>query len=334
MKLKNASVIGPILTSSAALILVFLILFSGSRPNFLSEYDLVTFNTTGLGENIFLKLIAQASSSDDDNKDDSSLCDKLGPLAKDCKDAAAVVSSVTDEVTDKINDFANGVFDRAAEGLGIADFYSLHPMTLCEGNFKANTTDGRNVTECHEAFTKGYNILEAVERDISLGPFNSTKITLADLLIPETAQKAVSQLSTTLKAFTGFMIVGLGFTGLSLIGSLAAMFFLPRSEAKVFRANTYLSGLAAATLGVSGLVGTIAATIVESKVNDSASGIGLTAKMGVNYVILAWVSFGLAIISFGYWLWRDRKLTHARKQAVHNVKGGRDSLESGEKWRA
>jgi len=56
-----------------------------------------------------------------------------------------------DKVTEIANDVANEIADRVAEELGINEWYSLHVMDLCYGNYKPNATfvgAGKNGTNC------------------------------------------------------------------------------------------------------------------------------------------------------------------------------------------
>ncbi|KAK1829923.1 actin cortical patch SUR7/pH-response regulator pali [Podospora conica] len=318
----------PIIASLAAFILLLLALLAGSRPGFMEDYDLVAFNTSGLGKNLI--------DFDGDEKptptssSGSGLCDGLGGiLGKACTSATAVVDSVKDDVEETLNDIGNRVADRLADRLGISEFYSLHALTICEGDFKPNATANgadRNVTECHQGFTEGYNISSLLDHSLRVGPF---KVSLLDLGFTSDIQNAIDTLNTVLKAFTALLIIGLGFTGLSLIASVLALFLIPRREGPVLSANTILAGLALGFLVLSGLLGTIGASIAEDKVNELGDDIGLAAKMGSGYVTLTWVGVGLMLVAFGYWLWQHLRFKNGRRMAVHSRKHPRDSEESG-----
>lgn len=316
----------PIVTSLAAFILVLLALLAGSRPGFMEDYDLVAFNTSGLGKN----LIDLDSDKKPTPTSDSSRCDKLsGFLGKACSSAGAVIDDVKDDVEDTLNDIGNRVADHLADRLGIAEFYSLHALTICEGEFKPNATArgaDRNVTECHKGFTKGYNVSAFLDHSLRVGPF---KVSLLDLGFTEDIQNAIDTLNTVLKAFTALLIIGVGFTGLSLLGSVLALFLIPRRERPVLFANTVLAGAALAFLVLSGLLGTVGASIAEDKINDLGADIGLAASMGKGYIILTWVAVGLMLLAFGYWLWQFLRFKNGRRMAVRNQKYPRDSEESG-----
>jgi len=145
----------PIVASVGAFILVLLALLAGSRPGFMEEFDLIAFNTSALGHN----LVDLGKDNDEPTPTGDSLCDGIGGLlGKACTTATAAVGSVKSDVADKINEVGNSIADELADRLGIHEFYSLHPLTICEGDYSPNATApgaGRNVSECHKGFTNG-----------------------------------------------------------------------------------------------------------------------------------------------------------------------------------
>lgn len=290
--------------------------------------DIAQFNTSGLGKNL---IDLDGDVSPTPTNDGNDLCDGIGSfLGKACTSATAAVESIKDDVEDTLNDIGNRVADHLADRLGIAEFYSLHALTICEGDFKPNATApgaDRNVTECHKGFTKGYNISTLLDHSLRVGPF---KVSLLDLGFTSDIQDSLDTLNTVLKAFTALLIVGLGLTGLSLLASILALFLIPRRERPTLFANTVLSGAALAFLVLSGLLGTVGASIAEDKVNELGADIGLSAKMGAGYVVLTWVGVGLMLIAFGYWLWQLMRFRSGRRMLVNGGrKHPRDSEESG-----
>lgn len=64
---------------------------------------------------------------------------------------SSVVATIASEIGDEINGIGNQVADKLSKELGISQFYSLHLMDACEGNFAPNATApgaGYNVTNC------------------------------------------------------------------------------------------------------------------------------------------------------------------------------------------
>jgi hypothetical protein len=317
----------PIVGSLAAFILVLLALLAGSRPGFMEDYDIMAFNTSGLGKN----LIDIGNDKNEPTPTGGGACGKLGGfLGGACSTATAAIDSLHSDVADKVNDVGNAIADELADRLGISEFYSIHPLAICEGDFTPNaTTPGadRNVTKCHKGFTNGYNVSDFLDHGLRVGRF---KLTLADLGFTDEIQDALDTLSTVLKAFTALLIIAISFTGLSMLASISALFLIHRHERKAILTNTILAGAALSFMVLAGLVGTIAASIATDKVNEKGADIGLSSSMGNGYLIITWVAVGLMLITFGYWLWqfmrhRNGKTMNARGSRKH----ARDSEESG-----
>jgi len=59
--------------------------------------------------------------------------------------------NITDTIDDGLNDIGNDIADKLAHALGVSQWYSMHLMDMCEGNFAPNaSTPGAwlNVTNC------------------------------------------------------------------------------------------------------------------------------------------------------------------------------------------
>ncbi|KAK3362459.1 actin cortical patch SUR7/pH-response regulator pali [Lasiosphaeria hispida] len=317
----------PIITSLVAFILVLLALLAGSRPGFMEEYDIIAFNTSALGKN----LIDLSNDPDEPSPTTDGLCDDLGGfLGSACTSATAAVDSIQSDIADTINDIGNDIADELATRLGIHEFYSLHALSICEGDFSPNATApsaSRNASSCTKGFTNGYNISALLDHGLRVGPL---KLTLADLGFTDNLQGAIDTLNKVTKAFAVLLIISVGFTGLSLVASLAALVLIPRQERLTLLTNVILAGAAVGILILSGLVITIGAHIAVNKVNELGDDIGLSASAGYRYTIITWVAVGLMLVAFGYWLSQLLKFRKGSKMGFNGArKHARDSEESG-----
>lgn len=87
-----------------------------------------------IGHNLFDK---------DSKKDDG----KRGLIG----DAKTWVDGKKGDAKDKLNDITGDIADKLAAKLGISQWYSLHIMDSCKGNFAPNATQlgaGLNITNC------------------------------------------------------------------------------------------------------------------------------------------------------------------------------------------
>lgn len=94
-------------------------------------------NTSSIGHNLF----NTTDDSSDKDDDDGGLLDDIKGAWDDARD----------KIEDKLNDITGALADELASTLGISEWYSIHVMDACEGNFKPNATSrnpGYNVTEC------------------------------------------------------------------------------------------------------------------------------------------------------------------------------------------
>lgn len=165
-------------------ILAILCLTAGNKADFMEEYALVRvsfplpglqlhripltspqIDMSGLGNNLFTS--SNDTSSDDndeddkddedkddeDDDDDGGLIDDINPFNRrrqvgDLVDEAKDKFDETkDKAKDKIGELGNELVDGLAEDLGVKDWYSLHILTFCQGEFKNGTNNG---TEVHK----------------------------------------------------------------------------------------------------------------------------------------------------------------------------------------
>lgn len=100
--------------------------------------DYSQLNVSMLGHDLI-----DSSSSDDSSDDD----DDGGFLS----DVGDTLGDIKDSVVDEINDLVGDAVDDIANAIGISDWYSLHVMDACEGNYKPNATASStslNITNC------------------------------------------------------------------------------------------------------------------------------------------------------------------------------------------
>lgn len=326
--MRHPSTFVPIIASIVAFVLVLLALIAGSSSGFIESYDIITFNTSLLGQN----LITQQFSGDKSGSSADGLCEKLGFLSEACKDAAGAVGDAKDDVLNTLGDIGNDIADQLAEKLGIHEFYSLHARTVCEGEYSPNPTAkgaDRSVVKCIKTFPNGFNVSDILDKELRVGPF---QLTLEDIGFDDEVQSAFDTLNRVIKAFAIILIVDVALTGLSMLASLLAIFFLNSKERPTLVINAILSSIAFFLVLVTGILATAGSRIAASKANKYGEDIGLSAKEGTNYTILIWVAVGLSLITFVGWVfqvlrYRNGK-TMGRRHHMGKNKAVRDSEES------
>lgn len=138
--LARAVVLIPLVLSIGVLVLSSLALFAGHKEGFMEDYAIARLNVSRIGYDI-LSSGSDGEEESQEEDDDSSFWDTIEETWDDAKE------SVIDEINDIVGDIAGDI----AETLGISEWYSLHVMDACEGNYSPNSTaEGAslNITEC------------------------------------------------------------------------------------------------------------------------------------------------------------------------------------------
>ncbi|KAJ0305180.1 hypothetical protein COL5a_010217 [Colletotrichum fioriniae] len=278
------TVIVPLVLSIVAFVLSFLALFAGHKEGFMEDYDVVRLNTSTLGHN----LIPSATSEADPAATTGSFLDKF-------------IDGVGDKVSDILNDIGNDVADRLADELGISEWYSLHLMDVCHGQFSPNVTAPNvwlNVTNCTQPSPgPNVNLTKMLDQELEIGPLS---LSLSDLNWPDTIEDAMDKVNKALLAIFVLYVMGIGFSGLAILGSLAA-FFLGFKK-RMTLTNFAFAFLAALVLFAGSLVTTIGAKDGAKQITDIGEDVGISAKVGQKFMIISWVAFAVMFAASVYWV--------------------------------
>lgn len=141
--LARVVVLIPLLLSIAVVILSALALFAGHKEGFMEDYAIARLNVSRIGYDIIGGGDSDEANTEEqeDNDEDNSLWDDIKDTWDDAKET----------LVDEVNDLIGGVAGDLAETIGISEWYSLHVMDACEGNYSPNSTDENaslNITEC------------------------------------------------------------------------------------------------------------------------------------------------------------------------------------------
>ncbi|KAF5615797.1 hypothetical protein F52700_13233 [Fusarium sp. NRRL 52700] len=297
----------PLVLSMVAFILSMLCLFAGHKEGFMEEYSVARLNTSMIGHNV-LDTDSDASSNDSDEDDGffGKVTDKW--------------NEVKDDVKGKINDITGDVADKLADTIGISEWYSIHVMATCDGQYKPNATSpgaGYNVTNCtNSAPEKRFNLTEMLDKQLEVGPF---QMNLADINWPDDIQDSIDLLNTALLVTFVFYVLAVGFSGLAMVASAGAFFLFARRG--VNAVNVILSGLAALVLLIASIIVTVAGKKGVNKINDVGDDVGLSASVGNKFLALTWAAAALMIIAAIYWVMHLCLMRRERKRQWKPRKG-------------
>ncbi|PHH83679.1 hypothetical protein CDD82_5437 [Ophiocordyceps australis] len=292
----------PLVFALVSFVLTSIALFSGYHQGTLEDYDVVRLNTSGIGHDLFDGK-KDSAKKDGDGKDGEKKDGILGDIQQwwdDTKDGAR----------DKLNDITGDAADKLLDKLGISQWYSLHIMDTCQGEF----TPTFNVTNCTSSTPSNrFNLTAVLDHQVSVGP---VKINLATLEWPQSLQDKIDLLNGALLGLFVVYVVAMGFCGLSMLASLAT-FFLPAKRGIVF-GNLALASFAALAC----LIGSIITTIVGSKgvseINERGERFGVKAARGSKFYIISWIATGLMLGAALFWF--GQLLTGRKRTGVKSDK--------------
>jgi hypothetical protein len=95
-------------------------------------------------------------------------------------------------------------------------------------------------------------------------------------------------------------VLGVGFSGLAIFGSIAAFFLNERRSVALL--NVGLSTLAALCITIGSILVTVAAKKGVGKINDLGDDVGVSANVGKKFLAITWVAAGMMLGAMFYWV--------------------------------
>jgi hypothetical protein len=273
----------PFLLCLVALILGFLCIFAGSKPNFLESYSILTLNVSRIGQNL-----VNASSSSSSSSSLSSFFHNL-----------------TDPIVNELEEDLNDAAADLAEDLGLEDFYSIHIMDYCHGFFEPGPVKNasihsikRNVTGCSN--TTGmfaFDPRAALERSLNssghLAGTTANKV-LDSLDFPDDIQKGLHALRAAFKAQFVLYCIALGFTFLTLLSCIFWFFTGGRLGAC---SDIILAFFAFLFMAIASSIATAIGVKGSNVINKYGDDIGISANRGTGFMGLTWAATACLLVA-------------------------------------
>ncbi|KAI4865118.1 hypothetical protein F4820DRAFT_308555 [Hypoxylon rubiginosum] len=293
-RIRPLAVVIPLILSIAGFILAMIALFAGtgSQQQALEDYHLIAINMSNFGHDL-IPTPTSSGSQPTATDGDSSIWDQIEDGLDD----------LGDDITDELNDIANDVADRLSAELGISQWYSLHVMTACEGNFAPNATSPGawyNTTNC-TAQSPGvhFNLTEVLQREIDEGPLD---INAADVPIPDSIQQTIDYVNSFLLAAFVLYVLGSAFSGLSFLSCIVVLTLrrdvIGRGTILI---NAALSAPAVLALAVGSAIATAVSKRGVAEINDRGAEAGISAVEGTKFMIVSWVAFAVMFVALLFW---------------------------------
>ncbi|KAH9878950.1 hypothetical protein J1614_002385 [Plenodomus biglobosus] len=269
----------PAVCCIAALILSFLCLFAGHKSGFMEGYDLMTLNTSALGEN----LLNSSRSSD------NPVTNLLNDLSND----------ISSEINERIGD--------VAERLGIEDFYSAHMLNYCYGQYTpaeaANATVSeddisKNLTGCSQSQAM-YKFDPTRIVEDALNQTTGTEVTLDDLNWPADIQTGIRALNALMAAMFVLYVIAICLIFVALLAALFAVITSGRLSACL---NFLIATLAFVAIGIASALVTAVMVKATEIINQYGNDVGIQANRGNKFLALTWAATGLMLVVLLAWI--------------------------------
>ncbi|KAF2850662.1 integral membrane protein-like protein [Plenodomus tracheiphilus IPT5] len=269
----------PAVCCIAALVLSFLCLFAGHKRGFMEGYDLLTLNTSAVGEN----LLNSSRSSDN-------------PLTN-------LLNSISNDVSSEINQRIGDV----AERLGIEDFYSAHMLNYCYGQYTpaeaANATVSeddisKNITGCSQSKAM-YKFDPTRIVEDALNRTTGTQVTLDDLDWPSDIQNGIRALNALMAAMFILYVIAICLIFLALLAALFAVITSGRLSACL---NFLIATLAFLAIGIASALVTAVVVKATDLINKYGNDVGVEANRGNKFLALTWAATGLMLVVLVAWI--------------------------------
>ncbi|KAI1336277.1 hypothetical protein F5Y15DRAFT_395054 [Xylariaceae sp. FL0016] len=319
------AVVLPLVFSIVGFVLAMICLFAGTGPQYkaMEPYHIIAINMSNFGHDIIDNLADSAtatttsSSSEPTETDDGSLWDQIVDGAEDLgDDIGDEIDKIEQDIEDFANDLANDAADKLADDLGIDEWYSLHVMNFCRGQFAPNATSPNawfNTTNCTSR-EPGVNLnLTKIVQDALLNStsfddtFGSWGDDLMDelkslLVVPDDIQDAVDYLNGFLLALFVFYVLAAGFSGISFLFCIIVMVLRRKDISRgIIWMNVVIDTLAVLMLTIASATVTAISNKGVKEINDKGQDIGISGIRGTKIIILSWVAFGVMFLTLVFW---------------------------------
>jgi len=271
-------------------VLSMLCLFAGHKAGFMEDYAIITLNTSTLG----YQLIPTTTSS-------GAQPTGTGFFTSIYQNLTSEIHNLTSEIEGDLDSIIGDVADKLAAELGIKQWYSLHVLDFCEGNYAPNATgEGahKNGTKCsNQTAMYHFDLTQILNNELEVGKLH---INLSDINWPDDIQKGLNDLSTALDAEFVLYCVGIASAGLAILTSLVATFL--HGSRLVSFGNFGLASLSFLTLMIASIIVTVVQNKATHLINKYGNEIGIYAYKGIKYLIITWVAAAVMFLASTSWV--------------------------------
>jgi len=236
---------------------------------------------------------------------------RLGHTSAFNSSTGGILGSLTNSLSGELDSLVNDLSTDIANALNLSDFYSVHVMDYCQGDYSPNATARRpkeNVTSCSSRTALfHFNPSQVIQDALPDG------ITLDDIQWPSAITNAEKDVKIASQVMAIFYIIGTAMAGLAMIGALLGIFINSRLSAFfnfvldiVSRRHSVrdaapcadiLPQLAFLTIGVASAVATALMAKATSAINQYGKEIGIASSKGDTFLAMTWTATGVMLLA-------------------------------------
>lgn len=221
-------------------------------------------------------------------------------------DSSNPITNLFNDLTNDVQDDINNVIGDTAERLGLDDFYSVHMMDYCYGDYTptplpnatvSSSDIHKNVTACsNQTAMYKFDPTAIIEQQLNESGID---VTLDDLNWPQDIQTGINALHILQTTVFVLYCIAIALIALSLVVALVSIFASGRLSACL---NFLLCGCAFLAIGLASAI--ITAVIVKGSeiINKYGNDIGIEAHRGNKFLAITWAATALMLIVLVWWI--------------------------------
>lgn len=216
------------------------------------------------------------------------------------------ISNLLDDIKDHVSETINDKIGEVTAKLGIEDWYSMHMLNFCEGQYTpaevANATVSesdihKSVANCSESRAMyRFNPTEIIEQRLNESGLD---VTLKDLKWPEDIQSGIDALNALMVAMFVLYVVAICLIFVALVAAAVGLLTSGRLSACV---NFLIAILAFLAIGLASALVTAVMVRGTRILNKYGNDIGVEAYKGSKFLALTWAATGLMFIVLIIWV--------------------------------
>ncbi|OAA61359.1 Actin cortical patch SUR7/pH-response regulator PalI [Cordyceps fumosorosea ARSEF 2679] len=292
--LRLAAVVSLVLTL-ISFILAAVTLFAGRDAGTLENYAVLRVNVSMAPKAVLQLGIDQLTGGGQNSlrlRSDDGWLDNLESGLQGFLDDVA--KNITNVITQGVDGFVNDAAAEAKRRLNISDWYSLHVLSTCQGEFTPNATvrnPGHHTTSCTGDVRHRFNIAKILDRQFQIGNRN---VSLGDLNGTDSVRDQVEGINDNLYALVILLSLAFGLIGAALFSTTGTIAWPTRKS--LVLVTLILTALAGTIIAGASIAVTVQTARSIRELNQQTARIGIVASRGGPFLAILWTLMAFTTI--------------------------------------